>query len=82
LAGTETFTYTYSLEDPKADGQFLQLKISRKSTSNEEISKTIKATTLSGTSKTTVISKFLEAKSGLVVSEEVPGTISLYYLKT
>jgi len=47
-----------------------------------EISRTVPTTILSGTSKTTVLSMFLEAKSGLVALEEVTGTISLYYLKT
>ncbi len=72
----------YTLEDPKTAGSFLQLKISIRNTQNEGISRTVATSIPTGTSKSTVLSKFLEAKSGLVILEEVPGTISLYYLKT
>ncbi len=64
------------------DGQYLQLKITRKDTQNVEISKTVQTAILSGTSKTTVLSMFLEAKAGLLALEEVTDTISLYYLDT
>jgi hypothetical protein len=43
---------------------------------------TVATTIPTGTSKSAVLSKFLDAKSGLVVLEEVPGTISLYFLDT
>jgi hypothetical protein len=76
----QTITYTYILEDPKSAGTFLQLKISRKDIQNEGISLTVATTIPTGTSKSAVLSKFLDAKSGLVVLEEVPGTISLYFL--
>jgi hypothetical protein len=70
------------LLDPKVNGQYLQLKISRKNTQNVEISRAVETTILSGTPKTTVLSMFLEAKSGLVVLEEVTDSISLYYFST
>jgi hypothetical protein len=46
------------------------------------VSRTVATAIPTGTSKSAVLSKFLDAKSGLVVLEEVPGTVSLYYLNT
>jgi hypothetical protein len=59
----------------------LQLKISRKNTDNVVISQTVATAIPTGTSKSAVLSKFLDAKSGLVVLDETPW-ISLYFLNT
>ncbi len=70
------------MEDSNPVGAFLQLKINRKNIQNVATSMTIATTIPTGTSKSAVLSKFVDAKSGLVILEEVPGTISLYFLYT